>query len=45
MPTGENDATKLRDIIDYSNDKNSGKNKAYENTLAIVVYTNVSNGH
>ena len=45
VPTGEQDANKLRDIIHAFNDKNSGKNKAYEIKLATVVYKNVPDGH
>ena len=37
VPTGDDAATKLRDIIDYFNDKNSGKNKAYEIKLTTFV--------
>ena len=45
VPTGDDAATKLRDIIDSFNDKNSGKNKAYEIKLTAVVYQNVPNDH
>ena len=45
VPTGDDTATKLRDIIDSFNGNNIGKNNAYEIKRATVVYPNFPNGH
>ena len=42
---GDDAATKLQDIIDYFNDKNSNKKKAYEIKLATFFNQNVPNGN
>ena len=44
-PMSDYAATKLRDMIDSFNKKNSGKNKAYKIKPANFVYQNVPNGH
>ena len=45
VPTVDDAANKLWDIIDSFNDNNSGKKKAYEIKTATVVYQNVPNGN
>ena len=45
MPTGDDDATKLKDVIGSFNDNNSDKKKSYEIQIATVVYQNFPNVH